>query len=195
MTTLFVNACLRGEKSRTLQLCQEYLDGMPCVHEVNLERIKLVPLDEQSQAYRSQLVAAGVFDDDIFDLSHEFAEADDVVIGAPFWDRSFPAALKTYIEHVSVCDITFHFTRQAEYVGMCRAKTLTYITTSGGYLKGQNFGYEYVCAIAEMFGIGEVRMVAAEGLDVAGVDVNEQIERARERIAELKRADAERERA
>ena len=194
MTTLFVNACLRGEKSRTLQLCQEYLDGMPCVHEVNLERLKLVPLDEQSQAYRSQLVAAGVFDDDIFDLAHEFAEADDV-IGAPFWDRSFPAALKTYIEHVSVCDITFHFTRQAEYVGMCRAKTLTYITTSGGYLKGQNFGYEYVCAIAEMFGIGEVRMVAAEGLDVAGVDVNEQIERARERIAELKRADAERERA
>lgn len=195
MTTLFVNACLRGEKSRTLQLCQEYLDGMPCVHEVNLERLKLVPLDEQSQAYRSQLVAAGVFDDDIFDLAHEFAEADDVVIGAPFWDRSFPAALKTYIEHVSVCDITFHFTRQAEYVGMCRAKTLTYITTSGGYLKGQNFGYEYVCAIAEMFGIGEVRMVAAEGLDVAGVDVNEQIERAREQIAELKRADAERERA
>lgn len=195
MTTLFVNACLRGEKSRTLQLCQEYLDGMPCVHEVNLERLKLVPLDEQSQAYRSQLVAAGVFDDDIFDLAHEFAEADDVVIGAPFWDRSFPAALKTYIEHVSVCDITFHFTRQAEYVGMCRAKTLTYITTSGGYLKGQNFGYEYVRAIAEMFGIGEVRMVAAEGLDVAGVDVNEQIERAREQIAELKRADAERERA
>ena len=194
MTTLFINACLRGEKSRTLQLCQEYLDGMSCVHEVNLERLKLVPLDEQSQAYRSQLVAAGVFDDDIFDLAHEFAEADDVVIGAPFWDRSFPAALKTYIEHVSVCDITFHFTRQAEYVGMCRAKTLTYITTSGGYLKGQNFGYEYVCAIAEMFGIGEVRMVAAEGLDVAGVDVNEQIERAREQIAELKRADAERER-
>ena len=192
MTTLFVNACMRGGKSRTLQLCQEYLDGMPGVHEVSLERLKLAPLDERSQAYRSQLVAAGVFDDDVFDLAHEFAEADDVVIGAPFWDRSFPAALKTYIEHVSVCDITFHFTKQAEYVGLCRAKTLTYITTSGGYLKGQNFGYEYVCAIAEMFGIDEVRMVAAEGLDVVGVDVNERIERAREQIAELKRADAER---
>ena len=192
MTTLFVNACMRGGKSRTLQLCQEYLDGMPGVHEVSLERLKLAPLDERSQAYRSRLVAAGVFDDDVFDLAHEFAEADDVVIGAPFWDRSFPAALKTYIEHVSVCDITFHFTKQAEYVGLCRAKTLTYITTSGGYLKGQNFGYEYVCAIAEMFGIDEVRMVAAEGLDVVGVDVNERIERAREQIAELKRADAER---
>ena len=192
MTTLFVNACVRGERSRTLQLCREYLDGMPDVREVNLERLALAPLNERSQAYRSQLVAAGVFDDDVFDLAHEFAEADAIVIGAPFWDRSFPAALKTYIEHVSVCDITFHFTKQAEYVGLCRAKTLTYLTTSGGYLAGQNFGYEYLCAIAEMFGIGEVRMVAAEGLDVAGVDVNEQVELARKQIAELKRADAER---
>lgn len=28
MTVLFVNACLRGEASRTLKLCREYLDGI-----------------------------------------------------------------------------------------------------------------------------------------------------------------------
>ena len=28
MTVLFVNACLRGEESRTLTLCREYLEGV-----------------------------------------------------------------------------------------------------------------------------------------------------------------------
>lgn len=190
MTTLFVNACVRGEKSRTLQLCREYLDGVPNVHEAVLERLQLAPLNERTVAYRSQLVAAGVFDDEIFDLAHQFAEADDIVVGAPFWDRSFPAALKTYIEHVSVNDITFHYTKQAEYVGLCRAKRLVYITTCGGYLRGQNFGYEYIQAIADMFGIDEVLLVAAEGLDVEGIDVNAQMELARKQIAELKQQGA-----
>ena len=27
MTVLFVNACLRGDESRTLTLCREYLEG------------------------------------------------------------------------------------------------------------------------------------------------------------------------
>lgn len=191
MTTLFVNACVRGRKSRTLQLCREYLEDVPNVREVELDRLRLAPLNEQTVAYRSQLVAAGVFDDEIFDLAHQFAEADEIVVGAPFWDRSFPAALKTYIEHVSVNDITFHYTKQAEYVGLCRAKRLVYITTCGGYLRGQNFGYEYMCAIADMFGIDEVRLVAAEGLDLEGIDVNAQMEHARAQIAELKRLEAQ----
>ena len=97
MTTLFVNACMRGEQSRTLELCREYLEGKEKVVEVNLAEMGLKPFDAGMVAYRAQLQKAGVFDDPIFDLSQQFAEADEIVIGAPYWDLSFPAALKVYI--------------------------------------------------------------------------------------------------
>ena len=94
MTTLVVNACMRGEQSRPLELCREYLEGKENVVEVNLAEMGLKPFDAGMVAYRAQLQKAGVFDDPIFDLSQQFAKADEIVIGAPYWDLSFPAALR-----------------------------------------------------------------------------------------------------
>lgn len=234
---LFVNACVRGEKSRTLELCREYVAGLKrggaVVREANLEQMHLVPLSAQKVAFRSQLARAAVYEDSIFELAHQFAEADDIIIGAPYWDLSFPAALKTYVEHVSVDGITFRFTPDAHYVGLCRARRITYITTSGSLLTcgnaeldanssaagatdadaasaagaagvvdaadvasaagcdvfhpavGYNLGYDYICAIARMFGIPDVRYVAAEGLDIVGININDQMECARKRIEQL----------
>ena len=34
----------------------------------------------------------------MFDLAGQFAGADTIVIAAPFWDLSFPAALKQYMQ-------------------------------------------------------------------------------------------------
>lgn len=185
---LFVNACIRGEQSRTLQLCREYLGAVKrageVVREVNLEQLHLASLSEHKVAFRSQLQRRGVYDDDIFNLAHQFAEADDIVIGAPYWDLAFPAALKTYIEHVSVDNVTFHFTPDARYEGLCRARRITYITTAGSRLT-RNLGYDYICAIAEMFGIPEVRYVVADGLDVEGIDVDAEMDKARVQIAQL----------
>jgi len=132
MTTLFVNACMRGEDSRTLALCREYLQGKEEVVEVDLATLGLKPFDAQMVAYRTEKQKAKAWDDPIFDLSHQFAEADEVVIGAPYWDLSFPAALKVYMEHVSVCDIAFHYTEDARCEGICKADRLTYIASCGG---------------------------------------------------------------
>ena len=125
------------------------------------------------------------WDDPIFSLSRQFAEADDIVIGVPYWDLSFPAAFKTYLEHVSVCELTFHYTEDARCEGICKAKRITYITTCGGFVEGANFGYEYIVGIAKMFGIPEVRFVAAEGLDIVGIDIQEQMDKARAQMAKL----------
>ena len=133
----------------------------------------------------SEKQKAKAWDDPIFDLSHQFAEADEVVIGAPYWDLSFPAALKVYMEHVSVCDIAFHYTEDARCEGICKADRLTYIASCGGFVEGANFGYEYFCGIAKMFGIPETRFVAAEGLDIVGIDVEAQMDKARAQIAAL----------
>ena len=211
---LFVNACVRGERSRTLVLCRSYLGARKragaLVREVNLEQMHLLPLSESKVAFRSQLARRGVFEDDIFDFAQQFADADEVVIGAPYWDLTFPASLKAYIEHVSVDGITFRFTPEAHYEGLCRASRITYVTTSGSVLDadaafvpsracalgeggeggegeasayahragfapapGRNLGYDYLCAIARMFGIPEVRYVSVEGLDVEGANIND----------------------
>ena len=186
MTVLFVNACMRGEQSRTLELCREYLEGKENVVEVNLAEMGLKPFDAGMVAYRAQLQKAGVFDDPIFDLSQQFAKADEIVIGAPYWDLSFPAALKIYIEHAAVMGVTFHYTEEGRCEGLCRAKHLTYITTGGGQVSAMNYGYEYLCGIASMFGIPETRFAAAENLDVVGADIEANLNEARKVLSRLK---------
>ncbi|MEG2261045.1 MAG: NAD(P)H-dependent oxidoreductase [Raoultibacter sp.] len=178
-TTLFVNACMRGEASRTLSLCREFLSTRQGVVEVDLTTLNLPPFTGALLEARSAFERTKTYDDALFSLSHQFADADEIVIGAPYWDQSFPAALKVYFEHVSVCNIPFLYTSEGECIGQCKAKALTYITTCGGFLEGANYGYDYVCGLARMFGIPQVRLVAAEGLDIVGMDVAAQMEKAR----------------
>ena len=176
MTVLFVNACLRGDESRTLTLCREYLEGIEDVKEVNLSEMRLEPYYGDSAAYRAQLEAKGLFDDPMFDIGKDFAEA----------DESFPAALKIYIEHAAVMGMTFHYTEEGRCEGLCRAKHLTYITTGGGQVSAMNYGYEYLCGIASMFGIPETRFAAAENLDVVGADIEANLNEARKVLSRLK---------
>ena len=187
MTTLFVNACIRGERSRTLRLCREYLKDVADVQEVNLVDLTLPALyDADFVDRRAQLEADGQLDDPMFDLARQFAEADEVVIGAPYWDLSFPAALKVYIEHVSVCELTFHYTEDSRCEGLCKAKRLVYLTTGGGPVEAMNFGYEYLCGIARMFGIPKTAFACAENLDVVGIDVEAEMQKALAKVAALK---------
>lgn len=187
MTLLFVNACMRGDESNTLSLCREYLAAHPeaDVQEVNLAELNLKPFDGDMVAYRTEKQEAEAWDDPIFDLAHQIANADEVLIGAPYWDLSFPATLKIYIEHCSVCGLTFHYTEDARCEGLCKAKKTTYITTSGGIIGDRNFGYDYLCGIGQMFDLGEMRFVSAEGLDIIGADVEGILEKAREEIRQL----------
>lgn len=185
MATLFVNACLRGEESRTLALCKEYLAGKEDVEEVNLAEMGLAPFSAADADYRSDQQHAGNFDDPIFALARQFAAADEIVVGAPYWDLSFPAALKVYIEHVCACGVTFHYSPEGETIGDCNASRLVYIASCGGFVEGANYGYEYVCGIAKMLGIPETRFAAAEGLDIIGMDIDAQMDKARAEIAKL----------
>lgn len=186
MTVLFVNACMRGEASSTLSLCREYLEGVADVEEVDLAKMGLLPIDAGYVKKRSALQQAGDFSDPLFDLSKQFAAAEEIVVGAPYWDLSFPSALKVYIEHCSVCDLTFHYTEDARCEGLCKAKRLVYVTTAGGCIEGANYGYDYMCGIAQMFGIPETRLIAAEGMDVIGGDREGAMESARVAIRKMK---------
>ena len=182
---LVVNACVRPE-SRTMILARHLLSKLEGnVEELDLGAEDIKNLDLERLQERDRLAGAGDFSDDMFKYARQFRDADVMVMAAPYWDLSFPAAFKTYLEHVSVCELTFHYTEDARCEGICKAKRITYITTCGGFVEGANFGYEYIVGIAKMFGIPEVRFVAAEGLDIVGIDVQEQMDKARAQMAKL----------
>lgn len=185
---LYINACVRKE-SRTDFLSRKVLEkalnqANDAGHEVTIKELyignmDLQPLTKERLEKRTELGNCGDFSDPMFDLAKEFAQADEIVVGAPYWDLSFPASLKVYIENICVTGITFKYTEEGYPVGLCKGKKLTYVTTAGGNIGQFNFGYDYVKTIAQgMFGIGEVEFVKAEGLDIFGADVEGILEEA-----------------
>ena len=168
---LFINACVR-ENSRTLELAEDVLGKLNGnVSEVKLYDIKLLPLDADGLETRGKAAENKDFSAPLFDLAKQFANADTVVIAAPYWDLMFPAALKLYFEAITVNGLTFMYSEKGIPKGLCKAERLIYVTTSGGPIV-QSFGYDYAAALAKSFyGIRSVECVSAQGLDIRGADV------------------------
>ena len=168
---LFINACVRKE-SRTLSLARHLLDHLSGeVTEINLETLGLRPLTRETLARREALLAAGNLDDPIFAPAKAFAAADEIVLAAPYWDLSFPAAVKTWIEHINCVGLTFAYGPDDRPFGCCRAKRLFYVMTAGGPVFPANSGYAQIKELCDAFyGIPETVLFSAEGLDLFGVD-------------------------
>ena len=179
---LFINACIR-ENSRTLELSRHLLDGLGGeITEIDLYKEKLLPIDECDLEKRNE----HNFLNEKFKYANQFKEVDIIVIATPFWDLSFPSVLKIYFENITVSGMTFEYSKEGRPVGKCRAKKLYYITTSGGYIGENNFGFDYVKALAEkFFGIADVQFFSAEGLDIFGADVKKIMMDAKEHISNL----------
>lgn len=178
MKVLFVNCCVRGEASRTLRLCRAALEQIQetledvSIEELTLDKEEILPLNSQRLAQRHELEEKGAFDDPIFRYARQFAAADLVVIGAPYWEYQFPALLRCYLEQVSVCGLTFVYTEDGRPKGLCKADRLFYITTSGGPILNRNCGFDYIKTLCgNMLGFTQMDWAAAECLDVWGEDV------------------------
>ena len=183
MEILFINSCAR-ENSRTLELSNHLLNNLEGkITKVNLYEEKILPLDGKGLEKRNIHDYSG----DEFNLAKQFASADAIVIAAPFWDLSFPSVLKIYFENITVSGITFEYSKEGRPVGKCNAKQLYYITTSGGYIGNNNFGFDYIKALAQnFFGIKDVRFASAEGLDIFGADVGGIMDKAKEQVLKLR---------
>ena len=177
MSILFINACVR-ENSRTLVLAENVMKDMPGERiEVNLNTEELSPLDGALLEKREGLIREGRLDDPFFRYAKQFAQADEIVVAAPFWDLSFPARLKIYLEQITVSGITFRY-REGRPMGLCKAKRLTYVTTAGGPIL-DDFGYAYVKTLAQKFyGIPKTVAVRAMNLDVDMIGAEELLSRA-----------------
>ena len=185
---LFVDCCIRDNESRTRELADAFLSGLSgyAVDRLFLPEENLSCFTGAYFAQRERLVAARAFDHPRFRYARQFAEADLIVIAAPFWDLSFPALLKVYIEQISVDGITFT-TGDSGLVGLCRASGMVFLTTRGGFYTGDpmEMGSRYLEAMHAFFGIGRYDCVAADGMDVAGFDGKASLERAKKQAGAL----------
>ena len=177
---LYINACVRGEGSRTDALAKKLLAKLGDYTEVCLEQERIPPLDAHSLAKRDALIASGDREDPMLRYALQFARADTIVIAAPYWDLGFPACLKAYLENIYVTGITSQYSPEGIPVGLCRAGELYYVTTAGGPYMPQ-FSYEYIRALATgAFGIPRTTLIKAEMLDIVGSDPLEILSRAAE---------------
>lgn len=176
MPLLFVDACPRGEGvSRTLAVAGEFLRAFrfaapdACVITHRLDEMGLVPLTGRSLAEREARIDARDFSHAMFAPARDFARADTIVIAAPYWDLLFPAALKVYIEHMFIRELTFRYIDDKP-VGLCAARRALFITTAGGKIAALNFGERYLRAALGMLGIARFDAIALEGIDMQGAD-------------------------
>ena len=180
---LFVNACVR-ENSRTLALANRVLSHLNgTVVEYNLESAGLRPLTRETLARRDALLAAGDKTNPMLRPALDFAGADEIVLAAPYWDLSFPASVKTWIEHINCVGLTFAYGSDDMPYGLCKAKRLFYVMTAGGPVFPPNEGFAYVETLCKAFyGIPAVQLFSAACLDVRGADAAAILQKANKEI-------------
>lgn len=169
---LFIHACPRPD-SRTEELAQHVLSRLDgAVTEVRLFDEQIPALDWEGVLARDASVRSGDLDAPILRYARQFAQADTVVVAAPYWDLLFPTVVRAYFEAVTVTGVTFRYTPEGIPESLCRAKRLIYVTTAGGPIGPYNFGFDYLKALAQLYyGIPEVQCFTAENLDIIGADV------------------------
>ena len=195
MNILFVNACIRGEASRTLGLCRAALEEIRAkypqgeITELCLDQEELLPLHSDTLAQRNQLEHQGDFSHPMFRYARQFAQADLILIGAPYWEYQFPALLRCYIEHISVNGLTFAYGEDGRPHGLCNGERIFYITTAGGPILDRNCGFDYLKTLfSNMMSFTKIDYAAAECTDVIGYPVEEELRKTEARLREQIRA-------
>jgi len=173
---LFVNACVRGEASRTLELaqvfletlCRELPDAEITVQDLTTMGLRSVDLDTLTQ--KEALCDQHAWHNPLFAPAVTFQQADAVVIAAPYWDMSFPSILKVWVENMYVRNLTFKYVND-QSVGLCKGREAVYITTAGSPIGEYDWGTGYIRDVMKVLGIPGFSAVKAEALDLQGRDV------------------------
>ena len=179
---LYIDACIRDDESRTKRIAEPIVKALEKKYDV--QRFVLNDMDleiVQRDLIRKRL--NGMIDATVMSWAETVRDADRIVIAAPFWDMSIPAALKNFIELCSILDVTFKTNDKTCY-GNCKAEKLLFITTRGmdiptGDVREQ--ATSYLKALSWLWGIGPMQVVSAQNMDYTSVDAIE--EKIKEAIA------------
>ena len=182
MKQMLVIDCTMREGSRTKQIMDAFLGEVDRrryeIEVLNLNEAELKPLMGVSYLEREELLAVHDTAHPRFAMAHQFADADVIVIAAPYWDMSFPSLLKIYIENICVDGITFQ-SGETGLAGLCKADPLVLLTTRGGFAEtgsDDDQASSYLSALSRLLGYKNPKTFAAVGLDVWGRDVRKELE-------------------
>jgi len=189
---LYVDSCINRETSRTERLARALLARLTTEGDYELETLVLedeqpLPLMGADIATRTAGTESGDFSDPVFAYALQFAQADCVVFAAPYWDFSFPAMFKAYLERLCAQGVTFNYSPEGIPTGMVKATKAYYVTTVGGYAGEWDYGWDQVRSLCQLyFGIPDVKAFRAEGLDIVTNDVEQIMTAALQEIASVK---------
>ena len=161
-----IDACIRGEASRTRRIAEPVIEALAKRYEIvrfDLTKMDLAPLTPETYAQRE----AGIVPAWAVEAAKTLAEADRILVAAPFWDMSFPAVVKVFFEHTSLFDITFTDNGRS-CVGKCKCEKVMYVTTRGMNIPtgdAREQGSSYLHALSQLWDLGTVLTVAAWNLD------------------------------
>ena len=101
------------------------------------------------------------------ELVGEIKAADVIVIGSPMYNFTVPSTLKAWIDHVAVAGQTFKYTATGPQ-GLLTGKAYLALSSGGVYSQGPFAANEhlatYLTALLGFLGIGDVKVVRAEGV-------------------------------
>ena len=173
-----IDACIRGEESRTRRIAEPIIETLSQRYEIiryDLTKMDIAPLTPASYAER----VAGNVPAWALEAAKTVAEADRIVVVAPFWDMSFPAVVKVFFEHLSLFDVTFTDNGRT-CVGLCKCEKVMYITTRGMNIPtgdSREQGTSYLQALSRLWDLGTVLTVAAWNMDYSTPEeIEEKIE-------------------
>lgn len=163
---IVIDACMREDESRTRKILAPLMDELRKRYET--EEIVLDGCDYQAVGRRVLAErSSGYVPREIVCTARKLAAADRLVIAAPFWDMSFPAILKVFIENMSLFNITFK-NNGTSFEGLCKCEKVLYVTSRGMDIRTGDpldAATPYIKAVSALWGLGEVLSVAAENMD------------------------------
>lgn len=172
---LYIDACIRDTESRTRRIAEPIVHALEGKYAVERYVLNDMPLAiVQKELIHKRL--SGDVDPTVLTWAETVRDADRIVIAAPFWDMSIPAALKNFFELCSILDVTFKTNDKTCY-GNCKAEKLLLITTRGmDIATGDPLeqATSYLKALSWLWGIGPMQVVSAQNMDYASA---EEIER------------------
>jgi FMN-dependent NADH-azoreductase len=185
---LFINACVNRKTSRTYRIGKELValleknDGYD-VSERVLEEENIRALTSETLNKRYELSVKKDYSNEIFRYARQFKEADCIVIAAPYWDLGFPAMLKVYIETISLPGLMYRYEDDDRVKGLCKAEKIYYVTTRGGHISDEkDLGYATMVELGKLYGIGEVKCISVNGLDIPVYDIETVVKKAIENL-------------
>lgn len=193
---LYIKANIKPEgQSRTFKISDSFIEE----YRINNPKDEIITLDlydEKIDFLRAEDLGA-VFgpkteeskNHPILKYAYQIAEADKIVIATPMWNLGVPAIVKAYFDYTSVTGITFKYTAEGP-VGICKANKAVIISGRGGDYSNEitsqfEMGERYLRTILNFFGIKEIQSIAAENLDVQGMDVDKIVNDAIQQVKDI----------